>query len=306
MTLDHSDGGVYTHGMTWPEINLIIFIVAFAVGCMNICLSILFHLRKSYEWTKYYLTFQISMTMILIVYAVRMYARSIVGYDSAVFNLITSWLLYLDIAFMIYFIPFFTTWVIAHPWRNPYKAVFFVLSLCFLVLTVLRTVFGFVTPIRLIMILLFFGDFLFCIGVMIKNLRSIKDRDVRLLSGAFIIISTLMIPFVMIDLLLSFIRLSTLPIYYFWFSLIILVYLFNYFLHIPEAAGTSLDRQKLNRYHITDREREIIVLIQEGLTSKEISARLRISTSTVNNHISNIYSKTDVSSRIDLLNLLKC
>lgn len=292
--------------MNWNEFNLILYIIAFAVGSMNICLSILYHLRKGYDWSKYYLIFQGTVTSILLISAVRMYTSSILQYDSAAFSLASSWLLYLAVAFMIYFIPYFTTWVIAHPWRNPYKSVFLVLSICFLILIILGTIFGFTVVIRLLMILIFFGDFIFCLGVIIKNLSGIKDRDARMISTSFIILSAFMIPFLIMDLLMTFESLASLPIYYFWFSLIILVYLFNYFHHIPETKGTFIDEQKLHAYHITDRESEVIRLIQQGFTSKEISLHLDISTSTVNNHISNIYNKTHVSSRIDLLNLLSC
>ena len=59
------------------------------------------------------------------------------------------------------------------------------------------------------------------------------------------------------------------------------------------------------RYHITEREFEVVKLIKAGLTNKEIAAELTISVNTVNNHIANIFAKTDVGSRIDLLNLLQ-
>ena len=57
-------------------------------------------------------------------------------------------------------------------------------------------------------------------------------------------------------------------------------------------------------YGITQREFEFILLIKRGLTNKEIASELSISVNTVNNHIANIFDKTDVRSRIDLLNLL--
>ncbi len=290
--------------MNWTEINLVIYIIAFSIGSMNIGLSILFHLRNNYEWTKYYLIFQISITFLLIIYAVRMFAGSILQYDSRSFTIITSWLLYVDIAFIVYFFPYFTTWIIAHPWKNPYKTFYFILSICFLVLTVLGTIFGFTRVILMFMIMIFFGDFIFCNMVILKNLKGIQNKDVRIISGLFVILSAFMLPFIIVDLFFSFKSLATMPIYYFWISLIVLIYLFNYFRCLPESSDTSLDEHKLLIYHITDREYEIIQLIRQGLMSKEISQKLQISTSTVNNHISNIYNKTNVSSRIELLNLL--
>ena len=49
---------------------------------------------------------------------------------------------------------------------------------------------------------------------------------------------------------------------------------------------------------LTDRETEVLDLIVEGLTNKEISSRLYISESTVENHIHHIYIKLGISNRI--------
>jgi DNA-binding CsgD family transcriptional regulator len=51
------------------------------------------------------------------------------------------------------------------------------------------------------------------------------------------------------------------------------------------------------RYGLTEREKEIIVLILEGRSNKEIEKRLFISHHTVRNHIHNIFEKTGVKSR---------
>jgi len=51
---------------------------------------------------------------------------------------------------------------------------------------------------------------------------------------------------------------------------------------------------------LTDREREIVELIVEGLVNKDIAKRLDISEKTVRNHLTVIYSKLGVSSRLEL------
>jgi len=48
---------------------------------------------------------------------------------------------------------------------------------------------------------------------------------------------------------------------------------------------------------LTDRENQILKLIADGLTNREISCHLSISESTVENHIHHIYSKLGVSNR---------
>lgn len=52
---------------------------------------------------------------------------------------------------------------------------------------------------------------------------------------------------------------------------------------------------------LTKREREIILLIGEGLRNKKIADRLFVSETTVRHHLTSIFSKLGVSSRLDLV-----
>jgi len=54
---------------------------------------------------------------------------------------------------------------------------------------------------------------------------------------------------------------------------------------------------------LTDREREVLALLVDGLTNPDIAAKLFISQSTVKSHVSNILSKLDVSTRTEAVSL---
>lgn len=51
----------------------------------------------------------------------------------------------------------------------------------------------------------------------------------------------------------------------------------------------------------TKREREIISLIREGMSNKEISQRLHIATYTVKSHVHNVLEKLALRNRLQLL-----
>ncbi len=53
--------------------------------------------------------------------------------------------------------------------------------------------------------------------------------------------------------------------------------------------------------NLTAREDEILLLIKKGLTYKEIAATLKISFHTVNHHLKNVYQKTNVTSKSELI-----
>jgi DNA-binding NarL/FixJ family response regulator len=53
--------------------------------------------------------------------------------------------------------------------------------------------------------------------------------------------------------------------------------------------------------NLSEREMEIIDLVAVGLTNHEIAERLEISKRTVDNHISNILTKTKTDNRVELV-----
>lgn len=59
-----------------------------------------------------------------------------------------------------------------------------------------------------------------------------------------------------------------------------------------------------NKYGLTDRESEIVTLIFKGYSNSNISDELFISIDTVKKHINNIFKKTAVTNRTELISLL--
>ena len=52
---------------------------------------------------------------------------------------------------------------------------------------------------------------------------------------------------------------------------------------------------------LTPREKEVLTLIAEGYTSKEVAARLYVSKRTVDFHLANTYQKLNVKNRVQAL-----
>jgi len=80
-------------------------------------------------------------------------------------------------------------------------------------------------------------------------------------------------------------------------------------LHYYERSKSScieddyLDKKKI--FHLSGREVEIAKLISEGYSNNEIGETFNISPSTVKKHISNIFKKTGVNRRIQLINRIE-
>jgi DNA-binding CsgD family transcriptional regulator len=74
----------------------------------------------------------------------------------------------------------------------------------------------------------------------------------------------------------------------------------------PHAAGPAPeDCPDLDCFDLSEREKEVLPLLIEGLSYDEIADRLCISHSTVKTHVRRIYQKTGVSGKIALISRLK-
>jgi len=72
------------------------------------------------------------------------------------------------------------------------------------------------------------------------------------------------------------------------------------FSQIIDFAANSVKSQIQESISLTRREREIIDLISEGLSNKEIAQRLHIATYTVKSHVHNILEKLALSTRLQV------
>jgi DNA-binding NarL/FixJ family response regulator len=66
------------------------------------------------------------------------------------------------------------------------------------------------------------------------------------------------------------------------------------------AAGSRSQEQVLDDVRMTRREREVIELIGEGLSNKEIAQRLNIAAHTVKSHVRNVMEKLALHTRLQI------
>ena len=72
------------------------------------------------------------------------------------------------------------------------------------------------------------------------------------------------------------------------------------FSQIAAAAGARSREQVLEDVRMTRREREVVELIGEGLSNKEIAQRLNIASHTVKSHVRNVMEKLALHTRLQI------
>jgi DNA-binding CsgD family transcriptional regulator len=74
---------------------------------------------------------------------------------------------------------------------------------------------------------------------------------------------------------------------------------------VPAAAAFSLNEQRLKDLGITKRELEILELIAQGMSNREIAEKLFVSENTVKTHSSRIFDKLGAKRRTQAVQLAK-
>lgn len=296
---------------------IFVFTTAIAMACMALALSIASNILHKTTWGWQYVVIQSCLVGLMVVHlASNLCSVFMPSGVYKVFGFIFDVTTTASMSFVIVFLPYFLSWVIAKPWRKrqtlkfyPLAGVYFGLGLSARIVS--NRTFDLVAEALQTMVAL--GVFIYCIVILWMNLRNIQDPPTRHIALAINIVSVTLIPLAIISIFfefvldIQFVKDISYPIYVFAISLVIVIY--NYIRFEVDQSKASnkpkLNFESLSHYKISEREFEVIQLICNGLTNKEIANELNISVNTVNNHVTNIFSKMDVRSRIDLLCVLK-
>lgn len=74
---------------------------------------------------------------------------------------------------------------------------------------------------------------------------------------------------------------------------------------VKEIIDFDIDKSEEDNSLLTKREKEVLIELSKGKTNKEVAEYFTVSLSTIKTHINNIYSKLDVSNRVEAVNKAK-
>ncbi len=290
--------------------SVIISIVSLVIVSMSLALSIILEKKNKDKWVGWNIVLASTLLAMAVLYTLKLVAGFLfTGIPLVVLNYVFEAFYIIDTSFIVVFICRFVSWLIARPMSKMSIVLTFAVGVAYLAVSVLTTILDY--PIlKTLQPLIAVINIIYCIIVMFLSRSSIENELVSASVFSFSIISLTTVPLLVLSALFTSWRSLAFSIIETAYFIMHLVFMF---IAIEKAEKDSLMKKRDGEpkiedwaeYKITEREFEVIKLIKKGMTNKEIGYELKISVNTVNNHIANIFQKTGVKSRIDLLNVLQ-
>lgn len=312
-------------------ILLILYLIAFIIGFSTILYSIIYYIIERVTWLKYYIVFLSTFGFLLLIRAVKLLSFLTIPLflSNSIFNILYFFALSISMALMLYFIPAFLYRFLKLKWAVKENIQYLILSVIFFVISILGILLNFNFYIMANIIFYISILYLFILGFL--HYKNIKDDTIKFMVKILGLITIFIYPVLVYQLILlnkNTLDIGsidiTLVLFYIWWNLVMLGYLLWYFIGIIKNKNMFVDKESINKdlennekqeninrniqsikeesINLTKREKEILSFLLAGKTNKEVALILDISLNTVNNHVANIYDKSGVKNRVELVN----
>ncbi|WP_288518729.1 helix-turn-helix transcriptional regulator [uncultured Brachyspira sp.] len=310
---------------------LILYLIAFIIGFSTIFYSAIYYIIERITWLKYYIVFLFLFGFLLLIRAIKLLSFLAIPLflSNSIFNILYYFTLSVSMSLILYFIPAFLYRFLNLKWKVKENVLYLILSVIFFILSILGIILNF--NFYIVANIIFYLLILYLLILGFINYKNIKDKMMKLIVKILGFITISIYP-IMIYQLITINKNSLdigsidiiLVLFYIWWNLVMLGFLLWYFINIIKNknmfVNESLNNNSNNLKNIenennvikkelkeeiinlTKREKQILSYLLSGKTNKEVALILDISLNTVNNHVANIYDKSGVKNRVELVN----
>ncbi|ADK31212.1 helix-turn-helix domain-containing protein [Brachyspira pilosicoli] len=306
---------------------LIFYLLSFVIGFSTIFYSIVYYIIERVLWLKYYIIFLFTFGILIFIRTIRLITLlTLPSFTSNnIFNMLYFFILTLAMALMLYFIPAFLYRFLKIKWSIKTNLSYLILSVFYFVLSIIGILTSF--NIYILSSMIFYISIFYLLVVGFLNYKNIEDKTIKFIVKVLGIITILIYPVLIYQLIIyrkDFMNINsidvTLMLFYTWWNLVMLGYLLWYFISMIKSNNNRIsdslcekndesdnnikleEKIEVNDFNLTKREKQILSYLLSGKTNKEISLIFDISLNTVNNHVANIYYKSGVKNRVELVN----
>ncbi|AGA66987.1 two-component system regulator [Brachyspira pilosicoli P43/6/78] len=306
---------------------LIFYLLSFVIGFSTIFYSIVYYIIERVLWLKYYIIFLFTFGILIFIRTIKLITLlTLPSFTSNnIFNMLYFFILTLAMALMLYFIPAFLYRFLKIKWSIKTNLSYLILSVFYFVLSIIGILTSF--NIYILSSMIFYISIFYLLVVGFLNYKNIEDKTIKFIVKVLGIITILIYPVLIYQLIIyrkDFMNINsidvTLMLFYTWWNLVMLGYLLWYFISMIKSNNNRIsdslcekndesdnnikleEKIEVNDFNLTKREKQILSYLLSGKTNKEISLIFDISLNTVNNHVANIYYKSGVKNRVELVN----
>lgn len=310
---------------------LILYLIAFIIGFSTIFYSVIYYIIERITWLKYYIVFLFLFGFLLLIRAIKLLSFLAIPLflSNSIFNILYYFTLSVSMSLILYFIPAFLYRFLNLKWKVKENVLYLILSVIFFVLSILGIILNF--NFYIVANIIFYLLILYLLILGFINYKNIKDKMMKLIVKILGLIAIFIYP-IMVYQLITINKNSldigsidiTLVLFYIWWNLVMLGFLLWYFINIIKNKNMFVNESLNNNsndsknienenneikkelkeeiINLTKREKQILSYLLSGKTNKEVALILDISLNTVNNHVANIYDKSGVKNRVELVN----
>ncbi len=288
--------------MFMKHLTLLFYILSFSTGVMAVGISVILYAQLKKKVIKYYSIFLTSLALMIISVSLQFYLKFAVnsGNEFVLLNQIFSISGSFGFLLFIYVAPLFFHHLFRQELTRNKKIVFNAITASAIIFSIMYYWLN-IQIVTMFLNIILYGMVAYGLITFFFIFEQNKSHDMGKGLSFFFWITLSSFPLFIYDVYWGKKIFLALPLYYLFVNIFSFIFSFRFFkTHKPSNNFTSLNK----KYEITKREFEIIEFLKKGSTTKEVGEKLFISPKTVENHIYNIYKKTSVKNRIQLLNII--
>jgi DNA-binding CsgD family transcriptional regulator len=294
-----------------PHLVLAFYLLAVIAGTASLAQTVMIWGRYRKLVIRRYGYFLLSLYLLVFGFLVDQYARitSLPGGTE------TGTLLLAGGSIVFIFIcPWFFNSLIGRELSRPARVLFLAIDTAVCCAAGANIAFPRFLPLTLGLIGVLFAMIAYGIVFIGAHLAGIGEKDLRRALQVFLVLSAVFFPLMLVDALmdsvplLSFFRFMenlAQPLYFLVLNCLTITFGLRYLNRPAFVERDRLTDYFVSSFGITQREAQIIRLLLEGVGTKQIGDRLFISPKTAENHVTHIYEKLGVSSRVQMFQLIR-
>lgn len=294
--------------------HFIIFyiIISFSIGMVSLITTIIISVITKDDLFIKYLFFYIAFTFLFIFKFIYEYIDlNIIYINPEVLKLINYFKFNSEFP-LILTIPYFAHCLLETSKTRIKNIIFITLTLIAFILSHIskyvidNVIFEKSIDIFIDILLIAFVIYAFSLGIF--NYKNIKRKLNKRIVKSLIIFLGISLPALVIESINYTSKILPFPLYPIWYCGFSLIMTINILLYYVRTTQLTLNLSQFNEIiknnDISEREKEIILLIIKGYSNYKIGDTLFISINTVKTHLRNIYNKFGIKSRLELISYI--